>query len=66
MPVRRPTRGHAPSTRGDHRRPVDGRSHQEVGVDRTETDGGADDLRRHGADAVVAGPGDLLPGGETG
>ncbi|MER6717616.1 hypothetical protein [Streptomyces halstedii] len=52
--------------RGDHRRPADGRSRQEVGVDRTETDGSADDLRRHGADVVVADPGDLLPGGEPG
>nr|WP_308123320.1 hypothetical protein [Streptomyces halstedii] len=54
-----------PDGRDDHRRPVDGRSPQEVvGADRT--DDSADDLRRHGADAVVADPGELLPGGEAG
>ncbi|AWL39363.1 MULTISPECIES: hypothetical protein [unclassified Streptomyces] len=56
-----------PDGRDDHRRPVDGRSPQEVvGADRTETDDSADDLRRHGADAVVADPGELLPGWEAG
>ncbi|WP_406410391.1 hypothetical protein OG923_18020 [Streptomyces halstedii] len=52
--------------RDDHRRPADGRSRQEVGVDRTETDDSADDSRRYGTDTVVADPGDPLPGGEAG
>ena len=35
-----------------------------VGVDRTDGPEGAADLRRHGADLVVADPGDLLITGE--
>lgn len=35
-----------------------------VGVDRTDSPEGAGDLRRHGADLVVADPGDLLITGE--
>uniref|UniRef100_A0AAU3GYD4 HAD-IA family hydrolase n=1 Tax=Streptomyces sp. NBC_01401 TaxID=2903854 RepID=A0AAU3GYD4_9ACTN len=35
-----------------------------IGVDRTDTSQGASDLRRHGADLVVADPGDLLINGE--
>ncbi|MFE9719078.1 hypothetical protein [Streptomyces halstedii] len=55
-----------PDGRDDHRRPVDGRSPQEVvGADRTETDDSADDSRRYGTDTVVADPGDPLPGGEA-
>lgn len=35
-----------------------------IGVDRTDSPEGAGDLRRHGADLVVADPGDLLITGE--